>query len=187
MEEKTRCGWALKNQLEQDYHDSEWGRPVFDDATLFAMLQLEGMQAGLSWSTVLARRQTICDAFDGFDPAKIEQYDEQKVESLLQNPGIIRNRLKVLAVINNARAYRQLCRDCGSLSAYLWAYVGGKPIVNAWQRMEDVPASTPLSDAISKDLKKRGFKFVGSTIIYAFMQAVGIVNDHLTSCAFYGH
>jgi DNA-3-methyladenine glycosylase I len=187
LEEKTRCGWALKNQLEQDYHDNEWGRPVFDDATLFAMLQLEGMQAGLSWSTILARRQTICAAFDGFDPAKIEQYDEQKVESLLQNPGIIRNRLKVLAVINNARAYRQLCRDCGSLSAYLWAYVCGKPIVNAWQRMEDVPASTPLSDAISKDLKKRGFKFVGSTIIYAFMQAVGMVNDHLTSCAFYGH
>ncbi|MPN60408.1 DNA-3-methyladenine glycosylase 1 [bioreactor metagenome] len=160
---------------------------MFDDATLFAMLQLEGMQAGLSWSTVLARRQTICAAFDGFDPVKIEQYDEKKVESLLQDPGIIRNRLKVLAVINNARAYRQLCREKGSLSAYLWAYVDGKPIVNAWQRMEEVPASTPLSDAISKDLKKRGFKFVGTTIIYAFMQAVGMVNDHLTSCAFYGH
>lgn len=180
-----RCDWATKNKLEQDYHDTKWGIPVHDDKTLFKMLILEGKQAGLSWSTILAKMDTLCAAFEDFDPATLIQYDEQKVQPLLQNDGVIKNRLKINAVISNAQAYFKLCEEFGTLDHYLWAFVGHEPIVNAWEHISQVPASTPLSDTISKDLKKRGFKFVGSTTIYAFMQAVGMVNDHLVSCAFY--
>lgn len=181
----TRCDWAVKSKIEQDYHDQEWGIPVHEDRQLFKMLILEGKQAGLSWATILAKRETLCRAFDDFDPAVLITYDDAKVESLLQNDGIIKNRLKVKAVISNAKAYFELCEQCGSLDRYLWSFVGDQPIINAWETIDQVPSSTPLSDAISKDLKKRGFKFVGSTTIYALMQSIGMVNDHLVSCAFY--
>lgn len=184
MNTVKRCDWALKNELEQEYHDKEWGIPVHDDRTLFKMLMLEGKQAGLSWTTILAKRETLCAAFDDFDPAILITYNDEKVEELLQNNGIIKNRQKVNAVINNAKAYFKLCEECGSLAAYLWSFVNNQPIINSWARIQDVPASTPVSDAISKDLKKRGFKFVGTTIVYAFMQAVGMVNDHLATCSF---
>lgn len=179
-----RCDWANNGDLERHYHDTQWGKPVHDDSVLFKMLILEGMQAGLSWSTILKKMDTISQAFDNFDPHIIKGYDEKKVEELLQNPGIIRNRLKVLAVINNAKAYLELCKEFGSLNDYLWSYVNYSPIVNSWERIEEVPNNTQLSDEISKDLKKRGFKFVGSTIIYAYMQGIGMVNDHLITCSF---
>lgn len=185
MNELTRCGWARNDALSRDYHDAVWGVPVRDDGTLFKMLILEGMQAGLSWTTILKKMDAMAEAFDGFDPAIVAAYGHEKAEELLQNPGIIRNRLKVNAAVTNARAYFGIVEDFGSLSAYLWGFVGGNPIVNAWERMEDVPTRTEISDALSKDLRKRGFKFVGTTIIYAFMQAVGMVNDHLVSCAFH--
>lgn len=180
-----RCHWATRSELEREYHDREWGVPVHDERRLFKMLCLEGMQAGLSWRTVLTKMDAFCAAFDDFDPEKVTAYDEEKVEALMQNEGIIRNRLKINSVITNARAYKELCGEFGSLDSYLWAYVDGAPIQNAWETQEQIPASTPLSDAISKDLKKRGFKFVGSTIIYAYIQSIGMVNDHLVSCAFY--
>lgn len=184
-EEIIRCGWAAGSALEQDYHDQVWGVPEHDDRQLFKMLQLEGMQAGLSWSLILKKWDALCQAFDDFDPDIVQHYGAAKVEALLQNPGIIRNRLKVNAVITNAKAYFSVREAFGSFDAYLWSFVGGKPIVNAWEAMDQIPASTPVSDALSKGLKKRGFKFVGTTIIYAFMQAVGMVNDHLVSCSFY--
>lgn len=180
-----RCPWAQRSKLEQEYHDKHWGVPVHDDRTLFKMLILEGKQAGLSWSTILAKMDTLCEAFDDFDPAILITYDDAKLEELLQCEGIIRNRQKVAAVVNNAKAYFGLCEEWGSLDRYLWYYVNNQPIINAWATIAEVPASTPISDAISKDLKKRGFKFVGSTTIYALMQSIGMVNDHLTSCAFY--
>ncbi|SHK37842.1 DNA-3-methyladenine glycosylase I [Desulforamulus aeronauticus] len=183
--EIIRCGWATKSKLEQDYHDKEWGIPVHDDRKLFKMLILEGKQAGLSWSTILAKMDTLSQAFDDFDPAILITYDAAKVEALLQNDGIIKNRQKVTAVINNAKAYFKICEEFHSLDNYLWSFVNYQPILNAWTSLEQVPASTPLSEKISKDLKKHGFKFVGATTVYAFMQAVGMVNDHLTSCAFY--
>jgi DNA-3-methyladenine glycosylase I len=179
-----RCDWANHSLLEQEYHDKKWGIPVHDERELFRMLILEGKQAGLSWSTILKKMDSLCAAFDDFDPARIVHYDEQKVNTLLQNSGIIRNKLKVNAVIQNARAYFKLCDAHGSLDHFFWSYVDHQPIVNAWERMAQLPASTPLSDVISKDLKKAGFKFVGSTIVYSFMQSVGMVNDHLVSCAF---
>jgi DNA-3-methyladenine glycosylase I len=185
--ETIRCDWANHSPLERDYHDRKWGIPVHDERELFKMLILEGKQAGLSWSTILLKMETLCSAFDDFDPALIVNYDEHKLESLLQNSGIIRNRLKVKAVVHNAKAYFKLCDAYGSLDRFFWSYVNHQTIINAWENMAQVPASTPLSDAISKDLKKLGFKFVGSTIIYAFMQSVGMVNDHLRSCAFYRH
>ncbi|WP_109708811.1 DNA-3-methyladenine glycosylase I [Faecalicatena contorta] len=185
MNEIKRCDWAVKSELEQEYHDKVWGIPVHDDRKLFKMLILEGKQAGLSWSTILKKMDTLCEAFDDFDPAILITYDDAKIESLLQNNGIIKNRLKVNAVVNNAKAYFKLCEEFGSLDNYVWKFVDNKPIVNAWTKIEDVPANTSISDVISKDLKKRGFKFVGTTIIYSFMQAVGMVNDHLVSCAFY--
>lgn len=185
MNEIKRCDWALRSRLEQEYHDREWGIPVHDDKKLFKMLILEGKQAGLSWATILAKMDTLCMAFDDFNPAILVTYDDAKIESLLQNDGIIRNRLKVNAVISNAKAYFKLSEEFGSLDRYLWSFVNEQPIINRWTRIEDVPSSTPVSDAISKDLKKRGFKFVGTTTIYAFMQSVGVVNDHLTYCAFY--
>lgn len=185
MTELKRCDWAVKSRLEQEYHDLEWGIPVHDDKKLFKMLILEGKQAGLSWATILAKMDTLCAAFDDFNPEILVTYHEEKIEALLQNNGIIKNRQKVNAVVSNAKAYYRLCEEFGSLDNYLWSYVNWQPVINEWTRIEEVPSSTPVSDAISKDLKKRDFKFVGTTTIYAFMQSVGMVNDHLTSCAFY--
>jgi DNA-3-methyladenine glycosylase I len=182
--EITRCGWAAREGLEQKYHDRVWGVPVHDDQALFRMLMLEGQQAGLSWSTILKKMDALNAAYDGFDPALLIQYGEANVAQLMNNPGIIRNRLKILAAIQNARAYFALCETHGSLDRFLWAYVDGAPVVNHWESLGEVPASTPLSDQISKDLRKLGFRFVGTTIVYAFLQAVGVVNDHLVSCAF---
>mgnify|MGYP000918551933 CR=1 FL=1 len=185
MEKKIkRCAWANNNKLEQEYHDEKWGIPVFEDKELFKMLCLEGMQAGLSWVTVLNKMQGLCEAYDDFDPEIAINYDEKKEEELLQNEGIIRNRLKVKSVAINAKAYFKVCEEFDSFSNYLWGFVNHKPIINSWKSIEEVPAKTELSDKISKDLKKRGFKFVGSTIVYAFMQAVGMVNDHLLDCDF---
>ena len=182
--EVIRCDWANHNELERKYHDEKWGIPVFEDKELFKMLCLEGMQAGLSWLTVLNKIQTLCEAYDNFDPEIVVNYDEKKEEELLQNEGVIRNRLKVKSVASNARAYFKVCEEFGSFGKYLWGFVNHKPIINSWKKVQEVPAKTELSDRISKDLKKRGFKFVGSTIVYAFMQAVGMVNDHLSDCDF---
>lgn len=185
MNEKTRCIWAGDNPIYIGYHDNEWGRPVHDDIKLFEMLILEGMQAGLSWITVLNKREAFREAFDGFDPYKVSMYDEVKIQELLENEMIIRNRLKINAAVNNAKLYLKLIEEHGSFDKFIWGYVDYSPIVNRWVNHNDMPASTPLSDRISKDLKKLGFKFVGSTIIYSFMQAVGIVNDHITECFAY--
>jgi DNA-3-methyladenine glycosylase I len=182
MDDKKRCAWAGEDPLYIDYHDNEWGRPVHDDKKLFEMLILEGAQAGLSWITVLRKRQAYREAFDDFDIDKILLYDDAKVEELMQNPGIIRNRLKIKSVITNAGVFREIQREYGSFDTFLWGYVDGKPIENDLIDIHDIPATTELSDRISKDLKKRGFKFVGSTIIYAYMQAVGLVNDHTLNC-----
>lgn len=168
-----------------DYHDNEWGRPVHDDRKLFEMLILEGAQAGLSWITVLKKREAYRAAFDGFDPAKVARYDDAKFAALLANEGIIRNRLKINAAIVNARLFLEIQKQYGSFDKFIWAYVDNKPIVGHWEKFQDMPITTPVSDTISKDLKKMGFKFVGSTIIYSFMQAVGMVNDHLKACCVY--
>jgi len=183
--EKTRCAWAGEQPLMQAYHDREWGRPQHDDRVLFEFLILEGAQAGLSWSTILNKRENYRKAFHGFDPRKIARYGDQDRARLLADAGIVRNRLKIEAAITNAKAYLELCKTEGSLDAWLWNWVDGKPILNRCKGHGDVPARTELSDRISKDLGKRGFKFVGSTIIYAYMQAVGVVNDHLVSCFCY--
>lgn len=180
--EKSRCGWCTSDPIYIAYHDEEWGVPSRDERHLFEMINLEGAQAGLSWLTVLKKRQNYRKAFDGFDPEKIARYNQRKVESLLADPGIIRNRLKVNATIENAKAYLQLRSEGLDLASYLWRYTDGEPLVNHWTARQRVPASTPLSDQMSKDLKKRGFRFVGSTICYAFMQAVGIVDDHSQTC-----
>jgi DNA-3-methyladenine glycosylase I len=178
-----RCSWANPlNPLYLAYHDEEWGVPCHDEVRLFEMLNLEGAQAGLSWETILNKREHYRAAFDGWDARKIAVYDDVKVAELLANAGIVRNRLKIAATINNARAYLRLCEECGSLDAYLWAYVDGAPIRNAWLTSRDTPASTPLSVRISKDLLRRGFKFVGPTIVYAYLQGVGIVDDHSQEC-----
>ncbi|MCX7746678.1 MAG: DNA-3-methyladenine glycosylase I [Clostridia bacterium] len=182
MEPLKRCGWCLKDKLYMHYHDFEWGVPLNDDRRLFEMLNLEGAQAGLSWYTVLSKRENYKKAFDGWDVEKIVRYDQEKVNALLQNPGIIRNKLKINAVIENAKAYLKVCEEFGSLDTYLWAFVEGKPIVNTWRSLSEIPAKTALSDKISKELQKKGFRFVGSTICYAFMQAVGMVDDHLVDC-----
>lgn len=179
-----RCDWATQGELEQKYHDTQWGKPVHDDRELFKMLILEGKQAGLSWSTILKKMDTLCHAFDDFDPAKMAGYSKEKIEALLLDPGIIRNRLKVNAAVRNATVYFDLCEKYGSLDEFLWQYVDDEPIENQWTESSQIPATTPLSDKISKDLKNLGFKFVGSTTVYAFMQAVGMVNDHLLSCSF---
>jgi DNA-3-methyladenine glycosylase I len=178
---EQRCPWA-KNDLSIEYHDTEWGVPVHDDRTLFEFLVLEGAQAGLSWETILKKRLSYREAFDQFDPGLVARYAEKKVQALLANPGIIRNRLKVEAAIQNAKGFLAVQQECGSFDQYVWRFVGGVPKQNAWTTLKDVPAKTPESDALSKDLKRRGFKFVGSTICYAFMQAVGMVNDHLVGC-----
>jgi len=177
-----RCAWALGSQQYLDYHDKEWGMPVHDDRKLFEMLILEGVQAGLSWSLILKKRAGYLQAFDGFDANTIAHYDDQKVQELLANPEIVRNRLKIQAAIQNARAFLALQSQYGSFDAFLWRFVDGQPRQNDWQTMQDIPASTKESDAMSKELKRRGFTFVGTTICYAFMQAVGMVNDHIVEC-----
>jgi DNA-3-methyladenine glycosylase I len=177
-----RCDWANRSELEQSYHDHEWGVEIHDDRTLFEFLVLEGAQAGLSWSTILRKREGYRKAFDNFDARKISQYSENTVSRLLTNPEIIRNRLKINATITNARAFLQVQKEIGSFDRYTWQFVNGKPIQNSWRKMTDIPSSTPESEAMSKDLKKRGFKFIGATICYAFMQAVGMVNDHVVDC-----
>ena len=182
MEQIRRCEWAGPDPIYIDYHDNEWGKPLHDDNKLFEMLILEGMQAGLAWITVLKKRENFRTAFDGFDPHKVALYDEVKVEELLTNKGIIRHRGKINAAIGNAKAFLEIQKEYGSFDRFLWDYVNGAPIVNTPESMADIPASTPLSDRISKDLKARGFKFVCSTIVYAFMQAVGMVDDHMIWC-----
>jgi DNA-3-methyladenine glycosylase I len=177
-----RCGWVNEDALYINYHDHEWGVPVHDDRQWFEMLNLEGAQAGLSWYTILKKREHYREAFDGFDPKRIIQYDEQKIEALMQNKGIVRNRLKINAVVKNAHAFLHIQAEFGSFDAYIWRFVNGKPIRNDWKSMGEVPARTELSDQISKDLKKRGFKFIGSTICYALMQATGMVDDHIVTC-----
>jgi len=185
VDKRTRCPWAGDTPIYVDYHDNEWGRPVHDDNKLFEMLILEGMQAGLSWLTVLKKREAFRKAFDGFDPKKVARYRDAKIQKLMADEGIIRNRLKINAAVTNARLFLDIAKEHGSFDSFIWGYVGNKPVVNRWKKIEDVPASTPTSDRISRDLKKMGFKFVGSTIIYAFMQATGMVNDHLTRCFVY--
>jgi len=176
-----RCTWA-EAELQHSYHDSEWGVPSHDDLHLFEMLILEGAQAGLSWSTILKKRASYREAYDDFDATKIARYDAKRQARLLANPGIVRNRLKVQASVFNARAFLAVQKEFGSFDRYLWQFTGGRPIRNRWTQMAQVPTRTPESDAMSKDLKKRGFKFVGTTICYAFMQATGMVNDHLVAC-----
>lgn len=176
-----RCTWA-SNELNIPYHDTEWGVPVHDDRTFFEFLILEGAQAGLSWDTILRKRDAYRAAFDNFDPAKVAKYTDAKCAKLMLNEGIIRNRLKIASAVRNAKAFLAVQKEFGSFDKYIWGFVGGKPIVNKLKGHGDVPAKTDISDAMSKDLKKRGFNFVGSTIMYAFMQATGMVNDHLTSC-----
>jgi DNA-3-methyladenine glycosylase I len=178
MKERVRCGWA-SNELSIRYHDEEWGVPVHDDGTLFEFLILEGAQAGLSWDTILQKRENYRAAFAGFDPKKVARFDQRKQEKLLLNPGIVRNRLKVASTVGNAKAFLAVQKEFGSFDAYIWQFVGGKPKMNAGN---NVPATTAESDAMSKDLRKRGFRFVGSTICYAFMQATGLVNDHAVEC-----
>ncbi|GAA0542190.1 DNA-3-methyladenine glycosylase I [Chitinophaga japonensis] len=182
MNEKIRCEWSLKDQLYKDYHDHEWGVPLHDDTRLFEMLNLEGAQAGLSWYTVLTKRENYRRAFDNWDAKKIARYTDKKIEKLLQDPGIIRNRLKIHATVGNAKAFLQVQKEFGSFDQYIWQFVGHQPIVNHFRSLREIPAKTPVSDAMSKDLLKRGFKFVGSTICYAFMQATGMVDDHIASC-----
>jgi DNA-3-methyladenine glycosylase I len=178
---KNRCGWA-RNPLAIRYHDQEWGVAVRNDNKLFEFLILEGAQAGLSWDTILAKRENYRKAFDGFDPRKIAKYTARKRQSLLRNPGIVRNKLKIESAVVNAKAFLALQEEFGSAATYFWGYTGGKPLVRRPRTRKGVPARTELSDALSKDLKKRGFKFVGSTIMYAFMQAVGMVDDHVRGC-----
>jgi DNA-3-methyladenine glycosylase I len=182
MHEIVRCGWCGEDPLYVAYHDTEWGVAVFDDRTLFEFLTLEGAQAGLSWSTILKKREGYRRAFDGFDAEKVARYDEKKVAELLADPGIVRNRLKVASAVSNAQAFLEVQEERGSFSDYIWAFVDGRPISNRWRSLSEIPGKTPLAETLSKDLKKRGFRFVGPTIVYAHMQATGMVNDHLVGC-----
>lgn len=177
-----RCTWVGDLPLMIEYHDREWGVPVHDDRKLFEFLVLDGAQAGLSWRTILQKREAYREAYDGYDLAKVARYGKRKIASLLRNPGIIRNRLKIEGSIRNARAFLEVQREFGSFDAYIWSFIGGRTIHNTWKRLKDIPTTSRESDAMSKDLKKRSFTFVGSTICYAFMQAVGMVNDHTTNC-----
>ena len=179
---KQRCEWAGSDPLYVSYHDIEWGTPVFDDRVLFEFLILEGMQAGLSWLTILRKRENFRNAFDNFDVSKIANYTEKDINRLLNNDGIIRNRLKISAAIENARQFLKVQEKYGKFSNYIWSFVNHKPVINKWTSMKDIPATTPVSEKMSKELKKQGFKFVGSTICYALMQATGMVNDHLVDC-----
>ncbi len=185
LNDKNRCGWAQGSQLEKDYHDNEWGVPIHDDQLLFEFLNLESAQAGLSWVTILNKRENYQTAFDNFDIQKVSNYDEARIAELLDNPGIVRNKLKVNATVNNAQRVIEVQKEFGRFDAYIWQFVSGKPLVNSWKDMSEVPSSTAESDAMSKDLKKRGFKFIGTTICYAYMQASGMVNDHVTDCFCY--
>jgi DNA-3-methyladenine glycosylase I len=182
MNQNKRCAWATADETYIAYHDSEWGMPVHDDGKLFELLILEGAQAGLSWLTILKRRRNYRQAYDAFNPVKIARWDQEKIEALLQNPGIIRNRRKIEAARTNAKSFLQTVAEFGSFDTFIWSFVGGKPIRNSWKDIREVPATTLESEKMSKDLQKRGFKFVGPTICYAFMQAVGMVNDHTTDC-----
>lgn len=182
MEEIKRCGWCVGDLLYEKYHDTEWGVPLYDDEGIFEFLILETFQAGLSWITILRKRENFRDALDNFDYKKIADYPEDKIEELLQNPGIIRNKLKVRATVSNAKAFMKVQDEFGSFSKYIWGFVNGTPVKNRVENYKMAPPTTSLSDALSKDLKKRGFKFVGSTVIYAHMQATGMVNDHEVSC-----
>lgn len=182
MKEPVRCPWCLSFDEYIRYHDEEWGVPVHDDRIHFEFLILEGAQAGLSWSTILKKREGYRKAFAEFDPVKVAKFTPAKIEKLLDNPGIVRNRLKVAAAVNNAKRFLEVQKEFGSFDKYIWSFVGDKPIVNKWKSLKEVPPTTAESDALSKDLKKRGFKFVGSTVIYAHMQACGLVNDHLVDC-----
>jgi len=178
----TRCAWAGDDPLYIAYHDLEWGTPVHDDRKLFEFLILEGAQAGLSWSTILRKREGYRRAFAGFDPVQVARFDEERVRELLTDPGIVRNRRKIEAAVANARAFLKVQEECGSFDAFAWQFVGGAPIQNRWRLLAELPAHTPASQAMSKDLLRRGFRFVGPTICYAFMQAVGMVNDHIVDC-----
>lgn len=180
--EKATCGWAGTDQLYIAYHDKEWGVPVHDDRKIFEFLVLESAQAGLSWITILRKRENYRQAFAGFDPVKVAQFDSTKVEELLQNPGIIRNRKKIESAINNAQRFLEVQKEFGSFDKYIWSFTGGRQLVNAWKDLSQLPATSPESDKLSKDLKKRGFKFLGSTTCYSHMQATGMVNDHITCC-----
>ena len=182
MKNKKRCDWLTDDETYIAYHDSDWGVPVHDDTKLFEMLILEGAQAGLSWLTVLKRRESYRKAYDGFDPVKIAQWNQEKIESLLKDPGIIRNRLKVESARTNAQAFLKIVDEFGSFDDFIWSFVRGKPIQNSWETLKEIPSTTHESDRMSKELKKRGFKFVGSTSCYAFMQSVGMVNDHTVDC-----
>ena len=182
METKQRCAWCEKDDLYRDYHDNEWGKPVYDDATIFEFLILETFQAGLSWYTVLAKRENFRKAFDNFNLKKIANYSEDKMAELAEDAGIIRNKLKIKATVTNAQAFIKVQEEFGTFSKYIWGFVDGKPIDNQPKTLSEVKATTPISDALSKDLKKRGFKFVGSTVMYAHMQATGMVNDHILEC-----
>ena len=182
MENKTRCAWCEKDDLYRNYHDNEWGKPVYDDATIFEFLILETFQAGLSWYTILAKRENFRKAFDNFDLMKIANYSEDKMDALAEDSGIIRNKLKIKATVTNAQAFIKVQEEFGTFSKYIWGFVDGKPIDNQPKTLSEVKATTPISDALSKDLKKRGFKFVGSTVMYAHMQATGMVNDHIMDC-----
>lgn len=179
---EVRCDWANGNELEAKYHDEEWGTEEHRDQKLFELLVLESMQAGLSWSTILKKRDTLTRAYDQFDYVKIAAYTQEKIDSLLQDPGIIRNKLKINATINNAKVFMEIQEEYGSFDQFIWGYVDGQPIRNRWKEIKEVPASTELSDRISKELKKKGFKFLGTTTVYAFMQATGMVDDHLQHC-----
>jgi len=178
----SRCSWCGDEPLYVAYHDQEWGVPVRDDRTLFEFLVLEGAQAGLAWITILRKREGYRSAFEGFDPEQVARFDQRRIDALLNDPGIVRNRLKVGAAVTNARAFLEVQEEHGSFSDYIWAFVDGRPIRNSWRRTDQIPASTPLAETISRDLKRRGFSFVGPTIVYAHMQATGMVNDHLVGC-----
>ena len=182
MKEKVRCSWCLKTENYMDYHDHEWGLPVHDDQKHFEFLILEGAQAGLSWLTILNKREGYRKAFADFDPAKVARFTEAKCEKMLLDPGIVRNRLKVYGAVNNAKRFLAVQKEFGSFDKYIWSFVGGKPIINKWNSLGQIAPTTKESDALSKDLIKRGFKFVGSTVMYSHMQACGLVNDHMTSC-----
>ena len=183
MDNYNRCGWA-KGEKDILYHDTEWGVPSYDDGYIFEMLILEGFQAGLSWNTILQKRENFRKAFDNFDYKKIAKYDEKKLNELMQNEGIIRNKLKINSTVTNAVSFMKIQKEFGSFSDYIWGFTDKKRIINKWKDLSEVPATTELSDKISKDLKKRGFKFIGSTIIYSFLQAIGIIDDHLASCPY---
>ncbi|VAX14472.1 DNA-3-methyladenine glycosylase [hydrothermal vent metagenome] len=185
MKYKKRCHWVTDDPIYIDYHDKEWGVPCYDDQRLFEMLILEGAQAGLSWLTILKKREGYRKAFARFEAKKIARFSEKKIETLLENPAIVRNRLKVNAAVNNAHAYLAVQKEYGSFADYIWQFIGGQPRINHWKKFEDIPVITAESENMSRDLKKRGFKFVGSTICYAYMQSIGMVNDHTTDCFLY--